>query len=71
MFWGLMVINWLLVVVIGFIGKYLHVEVPSFHPVIPYTSLHTLMTKTPQPPYSPVSVAPSLVDTHIYLGSLV
>ena len=55
----------------NFIGKYSYVGMPSLSiPFIPYTSLYPLISKTPQTPLHPISVAPSLVSTHIYLGNL-
>ena len=49
----------------NFFGKYSHVGVPPFSH---HTPTHTPLI--PQTPYTPISVAPSLVSTHIYLGSL-
>ena len=54
----------------NFLGKYSHVGVPSFTLVTPYTYPNTPNAQNTPISYFPISVAPSLVSTHIYLGSL-
>ena len=51
------------------LSKYSYVGVPSFHPTILYTSLHTPNTITPQTPYSPTLHFSGTIfgkDTHLF-----
>ena len=44
-------------------------DASPFYPFIPYTSPYPYTLNTPNSP-TPISVVPSLVNTHIYLGCL-